>query len=282
MNNSLIPWCPVYCISNSKLYLTATDFNNYGAELWVTNGTVSGTKMLKDINPSYSSFPNHLTDINGTLYFTADDGLNGHELWSSDGTAKNTKMVKDISVGYSSDLRNFCSVGDKLYFINSGIYPPALWSSDGTQANTRQVADPVLDNLLAIKSLTPSGNKLFLGGYTDQYGTELYEGDVSAGTLAFHRVGDSDIATEKVNTASGASVYPNPAHGSASLQIKGTGKNTSVTIMDISGRVKWQGSLSNSTKINLPVEKLTIGIYTVTVKSGSDVQVIKLVKNKSI
>jgi ELWxxDGT repeat protein len=269
---------PVYCISNSKLYLTATDFNNYGAELWVTNGTVSGTKMLKDINPSSSSFPNHLTDINSTIYFTADDGINGNELWSSDGTAKNTKMVKDISPGYGSYLTNFCSVGGKLYFINSGNYPPTLWSSDGTQTNTSQVADPVLDNLLYIQSLTPSGNKLFLGGYTDQYGTELYEGDVSGGTLVVHRVGDGDIATEKVNTAFGASVYPNPAHGSASLQIKGEGKNTAVTIMDISGRVMWQGAFSNSTKINLPVEKLTAGMYTVTVKSGSDMQVIKFVK----
>ena len=34
----------------------------------------------------------------------------------------------------------------------------------------------------------------------------------------------------------------------------------------------------DSYKINLPVEKLTAGVYTVAVKSGSDVQAIKFVK----
>ena len=41
----------------------------------------------------------HLTNVNGTLFFTANDGTHGHELWKSDGTAAGTVLVKDIIPG---------------------------------------------------------------------------------------------------------------------------------------------------------------------------------------
>src|SRR5436189_4586426 len=66
----------------------------YGAndyELWKTDGTQAGTVLVKDINPGISgSHPDHLTEVNGTLFFTADDGTNGTELWKSNGTTAGT------------------------------------------------------------------------------------------------------------------------------------------------------------------------------------------------
>ena len=38
-------------------------------------------------------------DVNGTLFFAADDGGHGRELWKSDGTAAGTVLVKDINPG---------------------------------------------------------------------------------------------------------------------------------------------------------------------------------------
>ena len=35
-----------------------------------------------------SSNPRDLTNVGGTLFFTADDGTHGHELWRSDGTRR--------------------------------------------------------------------------------------------------------------------------------------------------------------------------------------------------
>src|SRR5262245_48568676 len=60
-------------------YFHANDGGN-GDELWVTDGTVAGTQLLKDIYVgSGSSYPTSLTDVNGVLYFMADDLFNGPE-----------------------------------------------------------------------------------------------------------------------------------------------------------------------------------------------------------
>jgi hypothetical protein len=42
--------------------------------------------LVSDINPGTgSSVPSVLTNVNGTLFFSADDGSSGRELWRSDG-----------------------------------------------------------------------------------------------------------------------------------------------------------------------------------------------------
>ena len=49
----------------------ANDGTN-GAELWKSDGTASGTVMVKDISSgSGSSSPDHLTAVGNTLYFRA-------------------------------------------------------------------------------------------------------------------------------------------------------------------------------------------------------------------
>ncbi len=275
----------VFCESNGMLYFTAFDFNTYGNELWVTNGTEKGTSLVKNINPYYGSYPNNLTDINGVLYFTADDGINGTELWSSNGTTKKTMMVKDITTFGSSDLRNLCSAGGKLYFLKHDFtYYPfysetiSMWSSDGTSGNTNQVTDPGLTGLSEFASLTPAGNKLFFGAYSPQYGRELYEGDVNGNPFTALRLAPSDIMAEKMNIAFDVSVYPNPTRSTAALQIKGAAKNITVTVADVSGRTIWQKSFNDQSIINLPVELIKPGMYMITVVNGKERKTVQLVK----
>ena len=68
--------------------------------MWKSNGTAAGTVMVKDINPgALGSSPSYMINVNGTLFFRADDGTNGTELWKSDGTEAGTVMVKEINPG---------------------------------------------------------------------------------------------------------------------------------------------------------------------------------------
>src|SRR5437764_7940896 len=57
------------------------------------------TNLVKVINPTGTSFSGPLVNVNGTLFFSADDGVHGQELWKSDGTAAGTVLVSDINPG---------------------------------------------------------------------------------------------------------------------------------------------------------------------------------------
>ena len=87
---------------------------------------------------SSASSPTNLTNVNGTLYFKANDGVNGIELWKSDGTAAGTVMVKDIYAGASSSSpTNLTNVNGQLIFsADNGVNGTELWKSDGTEAGT--------------------------------------------------------------------------------------------------------------------------------------------------
>ena len=52
-----------------------------GYELWSSDGNAIGTGQLADLNATGYSNPENMTDVGGTLYFTADDGVHGRELW---------------------------------------------------------------------------------------------------------------------------------------------------------------------------------------------------------
>ncbi len=85
---------------NGTLFFAADDGTS-GDELWKSDGTLAGTMIVKDINSNptsaASSSPFNLTNVNGTLFFAADDGTSGKELWKSDGTAAGTLRVQDIN-----------------------------------------------------------------------------------------------------------------------------------------------------------------------------------------
>ena len=90
---------------------------------------------------SADSNPRELVNVNGTLFFAANDGIAGEELWKSDGTGAGTVRIMDIHPGgASSILDSFTKAGAYLFFTFRGSdvsqKNSELWRSDGTAEGT--------------------------------------------------------------------------------------------------------------------------------------------------
>lgn len=100
-------------------YFVATT-DEYGTEVWRSDGTPEGTRVLKDIDPGLGNTfmrPSGLTRYQGRLFFSAGSGAYGDELWASDGTEAGTVLVKDILPGFfGSRPAEFGVVGGLLFF----------------------------------------------------------------------------------------------------------------------------------------------------------------------
>ncbi|XXF76281.1 hypothetical protein P2318_24925 [Myxococcaceae bacterium GXIMD 01537] len=117
-----------------------------------------------------------LTDVDGTLFFIADDGEHGVELWKSDGTARGTKLVKDILRGPEGSFpRELTAVGDTLFFAVGA----ELWKSDGTARGTERLATFFVrdGSGAAPRALTEVRGKLYFTGDTEEAGAEPWVSD---------------------------------------------------------------------------------------------------------
>jgi ELWxxDGT repeat protein len=173
------------------IFFAATD-GVHGAELWKSNGTAAGTVMVKDINPGpYGSYPLFgftiasryfsVGGIDGTLYFSANDGVHGGELWKTDGTTAGTVLVKDINPGpYGSYPTYFNEVKGRVLFRADGGHGAELWKTDGTAAGTKLVKDLVSIDFPAVVD----GTLYFDGSDGAVHGSQLWKSDgTTAGTV---------------------------------------------------------------------------------------------------
>lgn len=160
-----------------------------GWELYGSTGAIGNGALIKDINttafaensaPSNFAYPG----TGNTVYFTADNGINGQELWKSDGTSAGTVLVKDITAGAQGTTYSRLTVlGGKIYFTAySATAGLELWQSDGTNAGTIVLKDinPGTASS-APQNLTVCGNYIYFSADNGTNGRELWRTD---GTLA--------------------------------------------------------------------------------------------------
>ena len=119
---------------NGTLFFSAGHTETGGGklyrELWKSDGTEAGTVMVKDLNSGDPGRPRSLTNVDGTLFFSAYD-YGDNELWKSDGTEAGTIMVKDISPGerFASFPDHLTNVNGTLYF-SANDHSHARWNKD--------------------------------------------------------------------------------------------------------------------------------------------------------
>lgn len=184
--NRTMSSAPQSLVSDGNIaYLSITTLE-YGKELWKTDGTPSGSKIVKDILPGptiYSPFFQQvITDItlvNSKPFFLTTTPQYGNELWQSDGTESGTKLVKDITPGISgSTISNLVSCNNLLFFlVQNSNGKIELWRSDGTESGTFFIF--TMNTIWSASSiqLVNMGNLVYFNLYDFTNGIQFWKSD---------------------------------------------------------------------------------------------------------
>ena len=172
--------------------------------------------MVQDIAPgSAGSGPQSLTNVAGTLYFVASDGIDSNELWMTNGAAGGASLVQNFTGGQteSSDPSILGVVNGTLYFSAfDGTDGTQLWASDGTAAGTTMVTD-LPQNSSSYSgipsSLVGASGAIFfeVGSGEAQSASTIYRSDgTPAGTSAIFTPDSSAVSMSGL-TVAGNSLY---------------------------------------------------------------------------
>jgi ELWxxDGT repeat protein len=138
-------------VVQTRLFFLLNDID-HGRELWVSDLSDHGTRLVKDINPGRAdAVPSYQTPCPGPplvrvrdhVFLAAEDAEHGIELWRSDGTDDGTTMVADIAPAKGTSCPSHLAEADPLLFFAAWTSDLGveLWRSDGTDEGTWAVAD---------------------------------------------------------------------------------------------------------------------------------------------
>ena len=194
-----------------KLYFSANDGEN-GNELFVSDGTATGTQLVADINPNINydyyrpsfssgsnpgvydnndrlsfpqgsypqgSYPYSFIEFNNKLYFSASDGKRGSELWVSDGTAEGTQLLAEINPASANNIFDDEGAGSNpsnFVEFNNKLYFSA---DDGESGRELFVSDGTAEGTQLLVDLNP-------GVYEGNYGPPFAEGSNPRSLVEFN------------------------------------------------------------------------------------------------
>jgi ELWxxDGT repeat protein len=129
----------LYFLTN--MYLLADGYNN-SYQLWETDGTTEGTKLIQPVANQVGLKPAAIQTLANELIFKNYDLQNGDELWKSDLTLHKATLLKNIRTDdRGTFMVNLMKVGKYWYFTASDYRGTELWRTDGTPQGTTIVKD---------------------------------------------------------------------------------------------------------------------------------------------
>ncbi|MFP5286488.1 MAG: ELWxxDGT repeat protein, partial [Thermoanaerobaculia bacterium] len=195
-----------------------------GDRLFVDAGELyaAGTGLVKEIRPGpQSSLISHMTAMDGTLFFRADDG-GGFGLWRSDGTFPGTFEVAPVPAD------QLTPAGNTLFFtvLEEPSRAYSLWTSDGTLGGTIQIASWSPGDLPY--ELTDVAGTLYFGLALQSGGQELWKSDgTPEGTVRVQRIPNSVSPLAELAAVRGSLFFSADGPGGRELwRSDGTGPGT--------------------------------------------------------
>ncbi|HXU30684.1 MAG TPA: hypothetical protein VN851_08925, partial [Thermoanaerobaculia bacterium] len=174
----------------------------HGLEPWLTDGTRTGTRMIRDVCPgACSGAAGPFRGQGALLYFsgTAEPSGENVELWTSNLSAPGTQLLKDLCAGNcSSSPKGWVVVGSLAYL--SAVDPAGrrqLWRTNGRPQGTVQLTDVAEDTglfPLGIFDVARAGSGLLFSSSDDLFRGELWRSDgTRAGTRLLIDLPDTDV-----------------------------------------------------------------------------------------
>jgi len=271
---------PTYPVAyKDKVYFTAKD-NNHGQELWVSDGTVAGTKMFADLyTGTTGSFPQNLTVVNNKLIFIAANADGDRRLYATDGTLAGTVVIRNNYNDNFNGAPNFVTLNNTILFrgddgSNTGY---GLFISDGTAAGTALLKGD-FNPVNSAGNSVQLNNKVYFSGDDNAHGIELWASDgTAAGTYLVKNISpDPGGGVYASSGPQGFCVYKNKVyfsandgtHGQELWVTDGTEANT-VMVKDV--QPGSNGSLPyHSIVYNDKLYFITWGQYQLWVTDGTE------------
>lgn len=188
-------------VSGGMLLFVATD-PALGTELFVSNGTSAGTRVLADLQPGAgSSYPDELTPVDGGVFFTAQVAFTP-QLWFTDTTQAGTHFVAALTSGQLP--LGLSPFGSRVLFVGIDGAGREPWISDGTPAGTRRIANlrPGSPDSLAVARKQPSftvvgsGRVALFAANDGDHGNETWRTDgTAAGSWRVTEIGPGPVSS---------------------------------------------------------------------------------------
>ncbi len=164
--------------------------------LWISDGTVAGTQLLRTFDKPGSTYNYGYTiggvSIGESVVFNAYTDADGWGVWRTDGTPGGTEPLRRLdSAPYA-----FHRLGNTALFAGSDLFSNRqLWRTDGTPGNTKPLKQVLLDSSYGGPPVLYQGELYFAGTELGVNNTELWKSDgTTAGTV---RVKDIQAGLEK-------------------------------------------------------------------------------------